>query len=70
MKQTIYYKKEQNQITIMNYCGASTLVLPKEIEGLPVTKIAEKAFSEEFVSSSQQPEKAFYAQQEYEWMHW
>ena len=70
MKQTIYYKKEQNQITIMNYCGASTLVLPKEIEGLPVTKIAEKAFSEEFVSSSQQPDEAFYTQQEYEWIHW
>lgn len=41
------YKIEQNEAVILEYAGEEThLVIPKEIEGFPVTKLANGAFCE------------------------
>ena len=45
--QKIYYKKGEQGIIIVAYDGASTLIIPDNIKGIPVTEIAENAFSEE-----------------------
>ncbi len=70
MNQTIYYKKEQNHIVIMGYGGGGTLVLPDSIEGLPVTKIAAYAFSEQSLPCIEQTEESFYTKEQYQCIPW
>lgn len=51
------YKRENGEITITGYTGADRdIVIPKEIDGRPVTKIGEQAFEDYDLTSVSFPE--------------
>ncbi len=68
--QKIYYKKGEHGIIIVAYDGASTLIIPDNIKGIPVTEIAENAFSEENIKHTNHLEEITYSEQQYCFIEW
>lgn len=68
--QKIYYKKGQQGIIIVACNGISTLIIPDNIEGIPVIEIAENAFSEKNIIPPEHLEEVTYSQQQYCFIEW
>jgi len=51
IERQLYYKIENNKVTITQSSLLGDVVIPEEIEGYPVTKIAGHAFTHKFYSS-------------------